>query len=183
MFARSQTSPHQGDTSHAETPSRYGHPSVRAHLLVDQPAPPPDEPVQSIGTVLGDVRDEAILVIGSNGLDVTCDLIRRGARSVTLLRTDQRPEAQSASLVLVPGTPSLDWLSCVLGHLQRAQLPTGRLVLRVESTGRQLAAQVTRMLRVHGDTSITARQSGTSLLVDAQVPALGRQMYCISGGP
>jgi hypothetical protein len=154
-----------------------GHAGVRTHLLVDQPPSPSDEPPQSIGSILGDVCDEEILVIGPSGLDVTCDLVRRGARSVTLLRTDKRPEAQSASLVVVPGTPSLEWLACVLGHARRALIPTGRLVLRIESTSRQFAAQVTRMLRVHGYTAIAARQSGSSLLVDAQVPAFGRQMH------
>lgn len=154
-----------------------GHAGVRAYLHDDQPALPHDDPIHSISAVLGDVRDEEILVIGSSGLDTTCDLIRRGARSVTLLRTDRRPEAQSVSLVVVPRTPSLKWLSCVLGNARRALLPTGRLILRIESTGRQLAAQVARMLRVHGYTAIAARQSGGVLLVNAQVPAFGWHLH------
>lgn len=145
-------------------------PSVR-------PSPTPADPAQPITTALGDVSDEEILVIASNGLDVTCDLIRRGARSVTLMRSGTRPEAKSATMVVVPEAPSLEWLACVLGHAQRALLPTGRLVLRLRCAGRQLAAQVTRMLRVQGYTAVVTRQAGDELLVSAQVAGFGRQLH------
>jgi hypothetical protein len=139
---------------------------------------PPVDPARALRTALGEVRDEAVLVISSRGLEVMCDLIRRGARSVTLLRTAERPEAASASLVVVPEAPSLEWLACVLGHARRALLPTGRLVLRVGAlASRQLAAQITRMLRVHGYTAIVARQAGDQLLLQAELPGFGRQMH------
>jgi len=139
---------------------------------------PPVDPARALRSALGEVRDEAVLVISSRGLEVMCDLIRRGARSVTLLRTAERPEAASASLVVVPEAPSLEWLACVLGHARRALLPTGRLVLRVGAlAGRQLAAQITRMLRVHGYTAIVARQAGDQLLLQAELPGFGRQMH------
>lgn len=154
-----------------------GRARVREALSDDQP-PASNDPAIALQSVLGEVRDEEVLVIGRQGLEVTCDLIRRGARSVTLLRTDKRPEAGSASLVVVPEAPSMEWLACVLGHARRALLPTGRLVLRVGTlAGRQLVAQITRMLRVHGYTAIEARQSGTQLLMNAQIPGFGRQTH------
>ncbi len=158
------------------------HPRAAGHALAGadpsgRPPSMPPNPAQPITAALGDVSDEEILVIASNGLDVTCDLIRRGARSVTLMRSGSRPEAQSATLVVIPEVPSLEWLTCVLGHAHRALLPTGRLVLRLRCAGRQLAAQVTRMLRVHGYTAVVARQAGNELLVNAQVATFGRQLH------
>lgn len=143
------------------------------------PKPPGNpDPTLAVCAALGEVQNEEVLVIGPHGLEVTCDLIRRGARSVTLLRTDKRPEAHSASLVVVPEAPSLEWLACVLGHARRALLPTGRLVLRVGSlAGRQIVAQITRMLRVHGYSDIHARHAGNELLLNAQMPGFGHKMH------
>jgi hypothetical protein len=158
-------------------PRTGGRARMRAVLPVND-AIRPMERTRALRAALGEVRDEAVLVIGSRSLEVTCDLIRRGARSVTLLRTDRRPEAASANLVVVPEAPSLEWLACVLGHARRALLPTGRLVLRVGAlAGRQLAAQITRMLRVHGYTAIVARQAGDQLVLQAELPGLGSQMH------
>lgn len=146
-------------------------------LLPSQLTVPPTEPATALRAVVGEVRDEAALVIGPQGIDVMCDLLRRGARSVVLLRTEKRPEAHSASLVVVPAAPSIEWLACVLGHARRALLPTGRLVLRLTALpGRQLAAQVMRMLRIHGYTLITARQAGDQLLLKAELPGFGQQI-------
>jgi hypothetical protein len=151
----------------------------------------PEKPIQSdkqctlpidlaraMRAALRDVRDEEVLVIGPHGLEVMCDMLRRGARSVTLLRMDKRPEAHSASLVVVPEAPSIEWLACVLGHARRALLPAGRLVLRVGTlAGRQLVAQITRMLRIHGYTAIVARQSGDELVLNAEMPGFGQQLH------
>jgi hypothetical protein len=136
------------------------------------------DPMRAMRTALRDVRDEEVLVIGPHGLEIMCDLLRRGARSVTLLQMDKRPEAHSVSLVVVPEAPSIEWLACVLGHARRALLPAGRIVLRVGSlVGRQLAAQISRMLRVHGYTAIATRQYGDQLLLSAELPGFGRQLH------
>jgi len=167
--------------------STYSSTSGRARrrpILPDNSAPsddqntPPIDPTRAMCDALRDVRDEEVLVIGPHGLEVMCDLLRRGARTVTLLRMDKRPEARSVSLVVVPEAPSIEWLACVLGHARRALLPTGRLVLRVGAlAGRQLTAQITRMLRVHGYTAIVVRQSGDELVLSADMPGFGQQLY------
>jgi hypothetical protein len=152
-------------------------PTDPAHAAID-PAHAPTGPAQAMGEALREVRDEDVLVIGPHGLEVMCDLLHHGARSVTLLRMDTRPEAHSVSLVVVPEAPSIEWLACVLGHARRALLPAGRLVLRVGSLiGRQLAAQIARMLRVHGYTAIVTRQCGDQLLLRAELPGFGRQLH------
>jgi len=158
-------------------PSAGGRTRPRA-VPPDTQCVPPIDPAPDMRAVLHDVRDEAVLVIGPHGLEVMCDLLRRGARSVTLLRMDTRPEAHSASLVVVPDAPSIEWLACVLGHARRALVPTGRLVLRVGGlAGRQLAAQIKRMLRIHGYTGIVAQQSGDEVVLNAEMPGFGRQLH------
>jgi hypothetical protein len=146
--------------------------------LPAKPSLPPIDPGDVLRAALRDVRDEEALVIGPHGLEVMCDLLRRGARSVTLLRMEKRPEAHSVSLVVVPEAPSIEWLACVLGHARRALLPAGRLVLRVVAlAGRQVAEQIIRMLRIHGYTAIVARQSGNELVLHAYMPGFGRQLH------
>jgi hypothetical protein len=147
-------------------------------ILPGNPNTPPVDPAPAMRAALRNVRDEEVLVIGPHGLEVMCDLLRHGARSVTLLRMDTRPEAHSASLVVVPEAPSIEWLACVLGHARRALLPTGRLVLRLGApAGHQVVAQITRMLRIHGYTGIVARQSADELVLNAEMPGFGRQLH------
>lgn len=159
----------------------YPRPGGRARLHAVLPgikSAPPTDPARAMHAALRDVRDAEVLVIGPHGLEVMCEPLRGGARSVTLLRMDKRPEAQSASLVVVPEAPSLEWLACVLGHARRALLAAGRLVLRVGAlAGRQLAAQIRRMLRIHGYTAIVARQFGNQLLLNAEIPGCGPQLH------
>jgi hypothetical protein len=161
--------------------STYPRAGERARLRAVQPdnqCVPLIDPMRAMRAALRDVRDEEVLVIGPHGLEVMCDLLHRGARSGTLLRMDKRPEAQSASLVVVPEAPSLDWLACVPGHAPRALQPAGRLVLRAGAlVGRRLAAQISRILRVHGYTAIVARQSRVQLQLSAELPGFGRQLH------
>src|ERR1700722_1200861 len=78
----------------------------------------------------GPVEDEDhILVIGGQGPELMCALLRAGAANVTHLRAYERPEADSASLVIVPGVNSLDWLATVLPAIRRALTAQGRIVL------------------------------------------------------
>jgi hypothetical protein len=173
--------PQQAGAAEISPMSTYPGAGARARLrtvLPDTKCGAPIDPAPVMGTALHDVRDEEVLVIGSHGLEVMCDLLRRGARSVTLLRMDKRPEAHSASLVVVPDAPAIERLACVLGHARRALLPTGRLVLRVGGlAGRQLTAQITGMLRTHGYAAIVAQQSGDELVLNAEIPGFGRQLH------
>ena len=70
-------------------------------------------------------------MLGNDGPDLMCALLRAGAPNVTDLRSFERPEADSASLVIVPNVPSLDWLANALPRrIRRAlhdQWPPGNL--------------------------------------------------------
>jgi hypothetical protein len=101
-------------------------------------------------------EDDHILVLGGHGPEMMCALLRAGATNVTHLRAHERPEAGSASLVIVPRVPSLDWLATALASIRRALTSDGRLVIhagRLTTT----ATEIRRMLTLHGMVSIHAK--------------------------
>ncbi len=63
--------------------------------------------------------------------DLMCALLRAGATQVTHLCPQDRPEAASASLVIVPQVASLGWLAGALPSIRRALIANGRLVVSV----------------------------------------------------
>jgi hypothetical protein len=123
--------------------------------------PSPFEPAPA--DWFGAVEDEDhILVLGGPGSELMCALLRAGAANVTHLRAHERPEADSASLVIVPRVPSLDWLATALPSIRRALTPNGRLMLH---TGPQAITQtqIRRMLTLHGLSAIHATEHGQVL--------------------
>jgi hypothetical protein len=139
------------------------------------PAPPPQPPEPGAGLLdhLGAIEDEDhILVIGKDGPELMCALLRAGAAQVTHLRSHERPEAQSASLAVVPQVPSLDWLASALPSIRRALIANGRLVVSIAT---QFTSQhpVRRMLAAHGFSVIRARNSADRLVFSAELPAFG----------
>ena len=93
----------------------------------------PPEPRAALLDSLGEIEDEEhILVLGRDGPDLMCALLRAGAPQVTHLRSHDRLEADSASLVIVPHVPSLDWLESALSSIRRALLANGRLAVCVD---------------------------------------------------
>src|SRR5215472_13316246 len=78
----------------------------------------PREPWAALLDCLGSIESEAsIIVIGKDGPDLMCALLRAGASQVTHLCSHERLESDSASLVIVPRLPSLDWLGGALSLL------------------------------------------------------------------
>lgn len=139
------------------------------------PAPPsqPPEPGAALLDNLGAIEDEDhILVIGKDGLDLMCALLRAGATQVTHLRSHEQPEADSASLAIVPHVASLDWLAGALPSIRRALITNGRLVVAVAT---QLTTQhpIRRLLAQHGFTVIRARSAADRQVFSAELPAFG----------
>jgi hypothetical protein len=150
---------------------------VRAAVALRR-APPnlplqPTEQSAALLNSLGAVEDEQhIVVLGSDGPDLMCALLRAGASQVTHLSSFERPEAESASLVIVPRVPSLDWLASVLPRIRRALVANGRVAVRIDSLPTALNT-VRRMLMLHGFTAIRASQAPGCQVLRAEVPAFG----------
>lgn len=139
------------------------------------PTPPlqPPEPGAGLLENLGAIEDEDhILVIGKDGPDLMCALLRAGATQVTHLRSHERPEAGSASLAIVPHIPSLDWLASALPSIRHALIANGRLVVSV-ATQSITHNTIRRMLALHGFTAIRARRAADRQVFSAELPAFG----------
>jgi hypothetical protein len=118
----------------------------------------------------GPVEDEDhILVLGGQGPELMCALLRAGATNVTHLRAFERPEADSASLVIVPRVNSLDWLATALSSIRRALTAHGRIV--VFAGGQPgTAIQIRRMLTLHGMSAIHTQTTSDGQVVSAERP-------------
>jgi hypothetical protein len=137
------------------------------------PPPPPPEPGAGLLENLGMIEDEDhILVIGKDGPDLMCALLRAGATQVTHLCPHERPEAGSASLVIVPRVASIEWLASALPAIRRALMANGRLVVSVAA---EPAAHnpVRRMLALHGLTAIRTRSAAGRQVFSAELPTFG----------
>ena len=131
----------------------------------------PPEPWAALLDQLGSIEDEtSIIVLGRDGPDLMCALLRAGAPQVTHLRSHERLEADSASLVIVPHVPSLDWLESALSSIRRALFANGRLALCVAPLP-TMQSRVRRLLSLHGFTAIRARRESGRLVLSAEVPA------------
>ena len=133
----------------------------------------PPEPRAALLEVLGEIEDEEhILVLGRDGPDLMCTLLRAGAPQVTHLRSHERLEAGSASLVIVPHVASLDRLERALSPIRRALPANGRVVVCVDPLP-TTQMRVHRMLRLHGFTAICASRAEGRQVLCAEVPAIG----------
>jgi hypothetical protein len=122
---------------------------------------------------VGAIDDEThILVIGGCGPGMACASLRAGTAPVTHLFSHERPKAGSASLVIVPRIPSLDWLATALPSIRRALVANGRLVIR---GGIQFNFEVEarRMLALHGFSSIRARRIAEGQVLVAEIQPRG----------
>jgi hypothetical protein len=131
---------------------------------------PSPEPGSSPVAWFGPIEDEDhILVLGGQGPELMCALLHAGATNVTHLRAHERPEADSASLVIVPRVPSLDWLATALPSIRRALTAHGRLVLLAGSQP-TMQIQIRRMLTLHGLSAIRVQTTRDGQVVSAERP-------------
>jgi hypothetical protein len=133
----------------------------------------PPEPWAALLDQLGSIEDEtSIIVLGRDGPDLMCALLRAGAPNVTHLCSQQRLEADSASLVIVPHLPSLDWLQAALPALRRALSTNGRIVLCTDPLP-SMQSDIRRSLTLHGFTAIRVARVSGRLVISAELPAFG----------
>jgi hypothetical protein len=131
----------------------------------------PPEPWATLLDNLGAIEDEAsIVVLGRDGPDLMCALLRAGAPQVAHLCSHERLESETASLVIVPRVTSLDWLETALSPIRRALVANGRLTMCVDPLA-SAQTRARRMLTPHGFTAIHASRAAGRLVLSAEVPA------------
>jgi hypothetical protein len=139
------------------------------HALASAKLHPP-EPDAILLEQLGTFRDEDhIVILGGEGPDLMCALLRAGAARVTHLCAHERPETASASLVIVPRVPSLDWLASALPAIRRLLMSDGRLVI-FAGTRATAQTQIRRMLTLHGFVASRGGQVAHRNVLNAEIP-------------
>jgi hypothetical protein len=139
------------------------------------PNPPPltAEPGTDPIAWLGPIEDvDHILVFGGQGPELMCALLHAGAANVTHLRGHERPEPDSASLVIVPRVPSIDWLATALPSICRALTSGGRLMLHAGGPA-ATRTRIGRMLTLLGLTAVQTHATADGQVLSATRP--GRQ--------
>ena len=115
-----------------------------------------------------------ILVVGEDTLEVLCALIRRGCAEAAELCRDDRAEAHSADLVLVPHVANLDGMRRAVAQARRALVPGGRVRLRiVADPSGQVRLGAARVLREASFAAIRSRVLPEGTLVSAEQPGFG----------
>jgi hypothetical protein len=133
----------------------------------------PPEPAARLVDRLGAVANEDhIVILGGGDPELMCDLLRAGAPRVTHLCAHERPEAGSASLVIIPRVASLDWLASALPAVRRLLAADGRVVVFAGGSG-AAQTQVRRMLTLHGFVPTRASQRTDPRVLSAEVPMFG----------
>ena len=152
---------------------------THAHAAVaPRSAPPslqlqPPEPWAALLDRLGSIEDEtSIIVLGRDGPDLMCALLRAGAPNVTHVCSHERLEAESASLVIIPHLPSLDWLQGALPALRRALSTNGRIILCTDPLP-SMQTDIRRGLALNGFTAIRVERASGRLVMSAELPAFG----------
>jgi hypothetical protein len=125
---------------------------------------------------LGAMEDEEhVIVLGKDGPDLMCALLRAGARKVTHYRSQERLEARSASLIIVPRTASIPWLHSALPSIRRALITNGRLVVvadPIPSTQNRIRS----LLKLHAFAATRAFEQAGRHVLGAEVPSYGHRL-------
>jgi hypothetical protein len=145
---------------------------MQIHTHADPAQPVPEPPhASALLAACGDVSDDRVLIVGPDGLDAMCALIRQGARQVTALRHADHPEATSADLVVAPHVDTAADAAWLLAHTRRALAPFGRVVLMLPTEkADRLARRVAQMLPDYALSLVRARRVGAWTLIAAERP-------------
>lgn len=126
-------------------------------------------------TMADPALDSRIAIITPGALDLTCELIRRGYQSASVVRLQDRPPAGQADVVIVPRPATTDFLERAIPCARRMLAPLGVIVLRlaVDRSG-ALLHQVRQRLLLNGFTAIRVDRSYGETLLAAELPLHGR---------
>jgi hypothetical protein len=116
-----------------------------------------------------------VVVMAPGALELTCSLLHRGYRAVTMVRPCERVLNHEADLVIVPQVTSTEMVAQSVACARRILRPRGTIVLRLAAAGagpspREAMPHLTR----HGFMAIQTRVVFGAVLMRGELPAYGR---------
>lgn len=152
--------------------------SALAHTARSWPPPKPLKPPQpraALPDSLGAVENEThIIVLDRDGPELMCALLRAGAPQVTHLRSPERLESASASLIIVPRVSSPEWLERALPSMRRALISHGHLVICCDPVP-GIEQNLRRVLTLHDFITVRTSRTATRHVVCTEIAAFGQR--------
>jgi hypothetical protein len=142
------------------------------------PSEVPFEPLQHHNRLLeniGPLAGEQVLLLGCGALGLI-DLLRSGAAQGAHLRSCERLEPSSASLIIIQDVTSPASLAALLPAVHRALLPTGRLVICLSRNSVMLPPAIRRLLKRDGYARMRVIGDGECMVIKAERPAFGLRL-------
>ena len=139
------------------------------HPIQPQSRPAPGEDAGSDDPV---ATGCCAVVCGASGIETVCDLLRAGAASVTLLRAGERPEADSADLLIAQPVAGIEAATAAVRHARRALRPGGVARLKIPRGDAGSVLRATRgALRAAGLTLRDVATDRDGIVLTATRPA------------
>jgi hypothetical protein len=139
--------------------------------VLSEPLQRHDRLLENIGSLAG----EQVLLLGRGALGLI-DLLGSGAVRGVHLRSCQRLEPSSASLVIIQDVSSPASIAALLPAVHRALLPTGRLVICPSRNSVMLPPAIRRLLKRDGYARMRVIGDGECMVIKAERPAFGLRL-------
>ncbi len=138
-----------------------------------------DGPEAALIRAAGAALDSRIVVLLPGALELTCALMRQGYTNVAMARLTDRPRAEQADVVIIPGlaleAAADGLLDRVVTYARRVLAPLGTVVLSLDAgLPAEATQQVRCRLRTLGFAAVQAEAACCSTLVRAGLPLMGR---------
>ena len=119
--------------------------------------------------------DSRIVVISPGALDLTCNLLRHGYQTASVVRLDDRIPAHQADVVIIPQPATAAFLERAIPFARRMLAPMGAVALRL-ATDRpdSLYAWARQQLLLNGFTAVRVATARGETLIGAELPLHGR---------
>lgn len=119
--------------------------------------------------------DSRISLIGPHTLELLCALLRRGTADVSATRLNDRPQAGTADIAIIPHVDAPECLEQAIAHARRALTPLGTIAIHLAvHPGDALSLQAGRLLLLHGFTAVRVVEFSGDTLIRAELPLHGR---------
>ena len=136
------------------------------------------EPEEALLAMADPGLDCRVVIITPGALELSCALLRRGHREVTMARVGDRPVIGNADIVILPKIESADGMKAAVACAHRMLAPLGTIVIRLATELPEVSVQSTmRQLSVHGFAAVRTRFVLGDALLRAELPLYG-QLRC-----
>lgn len=136
------------------------------------------EPEEALLVMADPGLDGRVVIIVPGALELSCALLERGHREVTMVRVCDRPLVGQADVVIIPRVTSAEGMQAAVACARRMLAPLGTIVIRLAADLANITVQSTmRQLLLHGCAVVRTRFVFGDAMLRAELPLYG-QLKC-----